>query len=204
MLRVMLVRHGETEWNRLRQIQGGNSDIPLNERGKQQAERLASRLKSEPIQAIYSSPLQRSLDTAQAIARYHQLEVCLEPDLREFDLGELEGIRIEDLNKGYREVLFVNSQGEILPRVPGGESLKEVQQRAWNAIQRLVSQHPDGLIVVVSHYFVLLTIICSGLNLPLLEMGRLRLDASSLTTLTFSRPTPRLLLLNDTCHLETG
>ena len=204
MARIILVRHGETEWNRSRRIQGSNSNISLNETGRQQAESLALRLKSEPVQAIYSSPLQRTLDTAQAIARHHQLEVQLEPDLREFDLGELEGIKIEDLNKGYREILLINSQGEILPRVPGGESLKEVQQRVWSTVQRLVSQHPDGLIVVVSHYFALLTIICHGLNLPLLEMARLRLDASSMSILTFDGQFPRLLLFNDTCHLETG
>ena len=204
MARIILVRHGETEWNRSRRIQGSNSNISLNETGRQQAESLALRLKSEPVQAIYSSPLQRTLDTAQAIARHHQLEVQLEPDLREFDLGELEGIKIEDLNKSYREILLINSQGEILPRVPGGESLKEVQQRVWSTVQRLVSQHPDGLIVVVSHYFALLTIICHGLNLPLLEMARLRLDAGSMSILTFDGQFPRLLLLNDTCHLETG
>jgi len=130
--------------------------------------------------------------------------VQLEPDLREFDLGELEGIKIEDLNKSYREILLINSQGEILPTVPGGESLRDVQIRAWNTVQRLVSQHPDGLIVVVSHYFALLTIICHGLNLPLLEMARLRLDASSMSILTFDGQFPRLLLFNDTCHLETG
>lgn len=204
MITVILVRHGETEWNKSRRIQGCNSNIPLNETGKQQVATLALRLKSEPIQAIYSSPLRRSLDTAQAIARYHQLEVRLEPDLREFNLGELEGTKIEHLGKSYREILIANSQGELLPRVPGGESLREVQQRAWSAIQRLVSQHSEGVIVVVSHYFVLLTIICHGLNLPLPEMPRLRLYASSMSILAFDGQFPRLLLLNDTCHLETS
>ncbi len=204
MVRVILVRHGETEWNKSRRIQGCNSNIPLNKTGKQQAESLALRLKSEPIQAIYSSPLQRSLDTAQAIARYHQLEVRLEPDLREFNLGELEGTKIEHLGKSYREILITNSRGELLPRVPGGESLREVQERAWSTVQRLVSQHSEGVIVVVSHYFALLTVICRGLNLPLPEMPRLRLDASSMSILTFDGQFPRLLLLNDTCHLETS
>lgn len=203
MVRVLLVRHGETEWNRLLRIQGCNSDIPLNETGKQQAASLASRLKSEPIQAIYSSPLRRSRETARAIARPHRLKVQLEPDLRELDLGELEGVRIGELNQSYREILLVNSDGEVLPRVPGGESLAKAQQRAWSAVQRLVSQHPDGLIVIASHYFVLLAVICQALNLPLLEMSRLRLNAASISTLTFDGRSPRLLLLNDTCHLET-
>ena len=204
MIRVILVRHGETEWNRLRRIQGGNSNIPLNENGEQQAESVALRLKAEQIQAICSSPLQRSLDTAQAIARHHQMEVDLEPDLVELNLGELEGTLIDDLVKSFNELLITNSQGEALPRVPGGESLIEVQQRAWGAVQRLVSQHPEGVIVVVSHFFAILTIICSALNLPLAQMRRLRLGPGSISTLAFDKQTPRLVLFNDTCHLTTG
>ena len=201
MVRVILVRHGETEWNRLHQIQGSNSDTSLNKTGRQQVRSLALRFKKEAIQAIYSSPLERARDTAQAIARHHRLEVHLEPDLREFDLGELEGTRIEDLDKSYRELLLITREGETLPRVPGGESLSEVQHRAWNAVQRIVSRHSEGAIVIVSHYFALLTILCRGLNLPLLEMGRLRLDAASISILAFDGQFPRLLLLNDTCHI---
>jgi len=119
LVRVILVRHGETEWNRLHQIQGSNSDTSLNKTGRQQVESLALRLKKELIQAIYSSPLERALDTARAIARYHRLEINPEPDLREFDLGELEGTKIEDLNKSYREILLITRQGETCPGFPG-------------------------------------------------------------------------------------
>ncbi len=197
-----MVRHGETEWNKLHRIQGGASNIPLNETGRQQAEYLALRLRSESIQAIYSSPLSRSLDTAQAIAQYHQLEVLLEPDLLEFNLGELDGKRQNEVGKSFHEIVITSSQGEIFPRVPGGESLKEVQQRAWSTILRLVSCHPEGVLVVVSHLLTISTIIYSGLNLPLLETGRLRLDPASISILAFDEQIPRLLLLNDTCHLK--
>ncbi len=204
MVRVILVRHGETDWNRLRPIQGSNSNTPLNAKGEQQAEGLALRLRSERLQAIYSSPLQRSLDTAQAIARHHHMEVGLEPDLMELNLGELEGILIDDLDKSFVQLLITNSQGEVLPRVPGGESLIEVQQRAWSAIQRLVNHHPEGVLAVVSHYFAILAIICSALNLPLSQMARLRVGTGSISILTFDEQAPRLVLLNDTCHLTTG
>ena len=204
MVKVILVRHGETEWNRLRRVQGGNSNIPLNEKGEQQAECLVFRLKSEEIQAIYSSPLRRSLNTAQAVARHHQLEVNLEPDLAEVNLGDLEGMLLDDLGKSFSEFLIANNQGELLPRVPGGESLTEVQQRAWSAIQRLVSQYPEGIVVVVSHYYTILTIICSALNLPLSQISRLRVSPGSISTLIFGGQAPRLVLFNDTCHLTTG
>jgi probable phosphoglycerate mutase len=174
----------------------------LNETGEQQVERLASRLKAEGIQAVYSSPLQRSLDTAQAIARYHQIEVSIEPGLVELNLGEIEGTMIEDLNMSFTELLITSPQGENLPRIPGGESLVEVQQRAWSTVQRLVSQHPDGTIAIVSHFFAILTIICAALTLPLPQIRRLRLSPGSISTLTFDGQTPRLVLFNDTCHLQ--
>jgi len=85
--------------------------------------------------------------------------------------------------------------------MPGGESLAEVQQRAWSIIQRLIGRHSDRVIVVVSHYFVILTIICSVLNLPLSQIGRLRLGVGSISTITFDGEVPRLLLFNDSCHL---
>ena len=203
MVRVILVRHGETECNRLRRIQGGNSDVPLNEKGEQQAESLALRLKAEEIQGIYSSPLRRSLDTAQAIAKHHRVEVKLEPDLKELNLGELEGIKIDDLGMSFSELLITSRQGESLPRVPGGESLVDLQQRTWRTTLRLVGQHADGVIVIVCHYFTILTIVSSALNLTLNQLGRLSVAPGSISILTFDEPAPRLVLLNDTCHLTT-
>ena len=204
MVRVILVRHGETEWNQLRRIQGGSSDTQLNQRGRQQAESLALKLKGKGIQAIYSSPQQRALDTAQAIARHHQLEVAVESSLREIDAGELEEMPIDKVGVHLTQLLTGGGQEEGVFRMPGGESLAEVQQRAWSTIQRLINEHPDGVLVVVSHYFVILTIICSVLNLPLSQLGRLRLDPSSISTIVFDDQTTRLVLLNDRCHLTTN
>ncbi len=200
MVKVILVRHGETDWNAVRRIQGGSSDTPLNETGKKQAASLALRLRSEKLRAIYSSPLQRARNTAQAIARYHQLEVKIEPSLKEIEVGELEGVTVTEIGKRLDQLLTAKSQGEALPRMPGGESLTEVQQRAWDTIQHLVGQHPDGVLVVVSHYFVILAIVCATLNLPLSQIGRLRLGAGSISTITFDQSVTRLILFNDSCH----
>ena len=201
MVRVILVRHGETDWNQSRRIQGGGSDTLLNERGKQQSENLTLRLKPEKIQAIYSSPLQRALDTAQAISRYHQLEVEIESSLREIEVGELEGTTVAETGKHLAQLLTEGSQGEALPKMPGGESLTDVQQRGWSTITRLADKHPDGVFVVVSHYVVILTIICSVLNLPLSQIGRFRLGAGSISTIVFDGQATRLVLFNDSCHL---
>ena len=201
MVKVILVRHGETDWNLSRRIQGGNSDTPLNQRGRHQAEGLALRLKQEKIQAIYSSPLQRARDTAQAIANYHELTVEIEPSLREIEVGELEGVSIAEVGKHLSELLVKHKQGEELPRIPGGESVVEVQQRVWSTIQRLVNKYHEGVVVVVAHYFTVLTAICAVLNLPLAEIDKLRLSSSGISIINFDGQTPRLMLFNDTCHL---
>jgi len=202
LVKVILVRHGETEWNRARRIQGANSDTQLNQRGWQQAESLALRLKPEKIQAIYSSPLQRAQDTARAIAHYHQLPVEIEPSLKEIEVGALEGMSIAGVGK-LIELLVRHKEGDELTRLPGGESVAEVQQRVWSTIRRLVDKHREGVLVIVSHYFSILTAICSVLNLPLYQIGRLRLNPGSISILTFDEQASRLILFNDTCHLAS-
>ncbi len=197
MVKVILVRHGETDWNKSRRIQGGSSNPPLNERGRGQAEGLALRLRREKLQAIYASPLQRSLDTAKAIAYYHQLEVEIEPSLREIEAGQLEGVSASELGKRLSEFLTTSIKGKALPRAPGGESLLEVQERAWRAIQQLSRQHPDGVLALVSHYFTILTIICSVLGLPLSQIGRLRLSTGSISVISLDGKSARLELFNE-------
>lgn len=201
MVTVILVRHGETDWNQERRVQGSGSNRELTEAGKQQAESIGLRLKQERIQAIYSSPLRRALDTAQAIARHHQVEVQVEPTLNEIYAAELEGIPIEKIGSYLNELIARERGDESVSKLYGGELLAEVRERAWRTIQHLVDKHNEGTIVVVSHYFVILSIICSVLGLPLSGMGRLKLDIGSISIITFDKRGTRLTLFNDNCHL---
>lgn len=196
--RIVLVRHGETDWNREMRIQGGSSDCPLNEKGRQQAESLALRLKQDRIEAIYSSPLKRALEIAEAIARYHQLEVVVEPSLREIEAGTLEGVTTAELGRRFSQFLV---QDGVSNKIPGGESLAGLQERSWGAIQRLSQQHTDGELVVVSHYFAILSIICSVLMLPLVNITRLRLSTGSISVINLDGQAARLELFNDTGRL---
>ena len=204
MVEIILTRHGETDWNQERRIQGSGSDRQLTETGKQQAESIGLRLKGERIQAIYASSLQRALSTAQAIARHHQVEVQIEPSLNEIDAGGLEGMPIEKIGSYLNQLLARERGDESVSKLYGGELLTEVQQRAWSTIQRLVDKHSDGAIVVVSHYFVILSIICSVLGLPVSEMGRLKLEVGSISAIVFGERGARLALFNDNCHLAAG
>ncbi len=199
MVKLILVRHGETDWNSVRRIQGGGSDTPLNERGRQQAENIALRLKAEPVQAIYSSPQQRALHTAQAIARHHNLEVVVLPALREIEVGELEGKPSSEIGMRFDELLVPNGEN-FLPKIPGGESLTEVQVRAWGTVKDLVSKCSEGAVVVVTHYFVIMTIVCAVINLPLTQIRRLRLTPGTISAVTFEERDCRLELFNDGCH----
>lgn len=192
--RIILVRHGETDWNKEKRIQGGLSNTPLNDLGRKQAEKLALRLRQDDIRAVYSSPLDRSLDTARAIARYHRLEVSIEPSLREIEAGELEGVTTSDMGRRLSELL---TQHGVATRLPGGESLAEVQRRSWDAIRRLSRKYPDGILVLVSHYFVILAIVCSVLGLPLPRIRRLRLSNGSISIISLDGQVPLLERFND-------
>jgi broad specificity phosphatase PhoE len=201
LIKVILVRHGETDWNKVKRIQGSASDTPLSETGKRQAEEVALKLRGEKIQAIYSSPLQRALHTAQAIARYHHhLDIQPNPHLKEINVGDLEGVLAAELHSRFDEHLCQQDQNDQLVKLHGGESLCDVQERAWDTLKGFFDTHSEGTIVVVTHYFVIMSIICKVLNLPLAEIVHLKLDTGSISTFAMDNCVPRLMLFNYSCH----
>ncbi|MBL7210026.1 MAG: histidine phosphatase family protein [Dehalococcoidia bacterium] len=203
-MRLVLVRHGETVWNQERKIQGGTSDTELSEVGRKQAEGVGLSLKGMEISAIYSSPLKRALDTAQAIASHHQLEVQVEPDLREIDAGDLEGRSIVELGTTFSQFLLRWRQGQGSEKMPGGESVIDVANRVWSVIQRIVSKHDQGTVVVASHYFVTVVAICKALGWPLTNIERIRVQNGSVSVLEFRETRTCLVSLGDVCHLREG
>jgi len=196
--RIILIRHGKTDWNRELRIQGGSSDTPLNAEGRQQAENMALRLSQRSIKAIYSSPLKRALETAEIIARHCNIEMVVEKSLKEIEAGKLEGVTSAELGVRFSELL---TQDGVSYRVPGGESLTDLQQRSWGIMQQINHKHPDGELVVVSHYFAILTVICSALMLPLSHITGFRLSTGSISIINLDEKEARLELFNDTGHL---
>lgn len=206
-MKLILVRHGETHWNEGKRIQGGDSDIELNETGLEQARKLAVFLENEPITIILSSPLRRAKSTAELIANNHQLPVEIDPALRELKVGELEGMSISDLRTTFSQFLLQWWQDGGATRLPGGESLVELQQRAWNVIEGLFEKHKtnpgqneDTTVAVVSHYFVTLAIILKALDLPLDYFIKFRVDLGGVSILEFRDYGTRLLVFNDTSY----
>lgn len=157
-MEILLIRHGETAWNRERRMQG-HIDIPLNEEGQRQARALGAALAAERPDAIWSSDLQRARDTAQAVADAHDLPVQLDAELRERCYGAFEGMTYQEIAEHYPEAMRQWKSREPHARFPAGErdaeTLHEFHQRCVGAATRIVRRHQAGKTVIVAHGGVL-------------------------------------------------
>jgi len=199
-MRLLLIRHGETDWNVEARIQG-LSDIPLNARGRWQADLLGRALATEPLTAIYASPLQRAQHTALSVAQVHGLPVQTHPGLSELDQGVLEGVLAKELREHPAGIVQAWEAGDLSIVIPGGESLEVLQDRAWAAIEEIRAAHdPASTVAVVSHNLTTKVIVCAALGLPLATYRRLRKDNGSVSLLDLLPSHNILVRLNDVSH----
>lgn len=198
---IILIRHGETEWNR-GEIFRGRADIDLNKTGKRQAELLGEYLRTLDLEAVYSSPLKRAVKTAQAIAGVHRLDIEFAPDLIDIDYGEWQGLPISEVKKKYSElyIKWVNSPDEVM--IPGGESLEDIRKRATRVIEEVVDRHA-GTVVVVAHRVVNKVLICTLLGLDNSHFWNIRQDTCGITVFTWENARFVLTRHNDTSHLKS-
>lgn len=199
-MKLILVRHGETYWNEEKRVQGGDSDIELNDTGFEQARKLATFLRNEPIATILSSPLKRAIATAEVIASHHQLPIKIDERLSELKVGELEGVSVSNLGTTFSQFLIQWWQNRGSEVLPDGETLVELQQRAWKVIEGILQEHKDSTVVVVSHYFVILAIILKALDLPLDCFAKFRVDPGGVSIIEFQDYGARLVTFNDTSY----
>lgn len=206
-MQVILIRHGETAPNR-DSIVLGREDVPLTEVGLLQARALAARLHQEMarglrIHAIYSSPLDRARLTAAPIAEITGIPVIEAPDLIEMDIGEMEGLQATEMRARHPEFMREWSGPNVGDlRMPGGESLAEVQARAWGALEAIRDAHsPDEAVVAVSHNFVIRSLVCRALAIPLSDFRRFDQALASMTRIDFRGPRTIVTTINETCHL---
>ncbi len=201
-MELILIRHGETRWNRERRTQGF-SDIELTEKGLKQAQKLAESLTTRKIDAIYSSPLKRALKTAETIAEPQGLTVQLFPELMELNQGDIEGITFQELRTKYKELLKEWLENPANLKMPNGESMKELQDRGWKAITRIFEAHKEGTVAAVSHNLCIITILCKVLNLELSNFRHIRQNNSAINIIEKTEERGIVLtLMNDTCHME--
>ena len=192
---LFLIRHGENEWTERGALAGRTPSVPLNEKGKEQAQQVAERLKDQPITAVYSSPLLRCLETAQPLAAALNLPVSVEPGILEVDYGEWRGGELKELGKRPEWRLVQVYPGGF--RFPGGETLREVQNRVITTLERIRTEHAGEVIAVYAHGDVLRTSMAYYLGMPLDLFQRIQISTASISLVAFHRFGPSILAMND-------
>ena len=201
-MRLILVRHGETPWNVTLQYQG-QANVPLNERGREQALRAAARLTRYGVTRLYSSDLARAWQTAEVIGTMIGLTPVAIPELREIDVGQWEGLTPEELYRRFPDHMAEYRRDPARTVRLGGESYAQLQARALIALQQIQDQHqPGDIVAAVSHGGTIRALLCHVIGLDLDRFGRMWIDNGSLTELRLGRNGWRLMRLNDNAHVE--
>jgi len=193
---LLLIRHGENDYVKTGKMAGRIAGVHLNERGQKQAQALGEALKEIPIKAVYSSPLERAMETAQPIAESHRLTILQEPDLMDTDIGKWQGksLKVLRLMKAWKIVQSAPSRF----RFPEGESFTEAQTRYVNTLERIIQKYhkPQDIVAVVFHAEPIKLAVAHFLGMPLDHFQRLGCDTGSLTALHVSEANANLVKLN--------
>jgi len=197
---ILLVRHGETDWNAAGRIQG-HSDTPLNAAGRQQARRAAQRLAPEPVRALYSSDLARAFETAMIIGEPLGLTVVTSPRLRERQYGAWEGLTAAEIQARYPEqfTMWRARSTDFAP--PQGETIRQLLTRALAELQTIARRHLNEMVVVVTHggfCYVLINHILGSVNGDRREFT---IDNASIHTLEVTGDQWSVISMNETAHL---
>ena len=166
MTRLLLVRHGQTDWNYEGRYQG-QADPPLNHQGRTQAQALAAQLTGEPLSAIYSSDLHRALETAQIIARGLAVPIQVDARLREIKLGRWEGMLYADIQAQYPALWWAREQDPVHVRAPDGENVAELTKRVYEMANEISARYTSGQVLVVTHGLVISVLKCRVLGIPM-------------------------------------
>jgi probable phosphomutase (TIGR03848 family) len=200
MTALFLIRHAANDFVKEGKMAGWLPDVHLNDEGRQQAEQMAARMDKIVLDAIYSSPLERAVETAEYLARPRGLEIQRRESLGEIRISAWEGQKIEDLNKTDEWRMFqVYPSGAPLP---GGENGRQMQMRAVGEVESICAAHPQGSVAVVSHADTVKAIVAhyAGIHLDLFQ--RLVVSPASVTVLWLGPWGPRVVRLNDAGPLD--
>lgn len=200
-MQLILIRHGKTDWNELEKCQG-SSDVPLNSNGIVQAEKLAQSLKEEKLDYIYSSDLCRARLTAEKIASFHNLEINIDSGFREMDQGDFEGLEFKLIREKYGHVLKEWRTNPETLIIPGGESLSEVQNRAFRSVSKLLENHYSKTVLVVSHNLTIVTLLCKFSHRSLKNFRDYIVSETSRTVINFNNGKSVVEVVNDISHLS--
>ena len=201
MTTILLVRHGQTAWNREERFRG-QIDLPLDDWGLRQAELVGHRIADQwdPI-AIYASSLQRTLQTAAGIARACKLRTTIHDGLLDIDYGAFAGLTPEEAAAYYPDIARAWQRAPHMVLFPDGQSLGEVRDRAEQALEGIVANHPDQSVVLVTHVVVCRLLLCAVLGLESNHFWQFEPATASISVFEIFDGHSVLLGFNDTCHL---
>ncbi|MFH2218225.1 MAG: histidine phosphatase family protein [Pseudomonadota bacterium] len=201
MTKLYLVRHGQTAWN-LGEVFRGRADIPLDETGKKEVRLAGEALKGETLHAIYSSPLSRSMETAENIAIFQNIPVTPLEAIIDISYGEWEGKPLSEVREAYPDLYsrWVHEPHKVT--FPGGESLDEVRSRTMEAVKRLVKKHKDENIALVAHRVPNKVICCALLGIDNSHFWRIQQGTASTNLFTYKDGVWIVSFLNDTSYLK--
>lgn len=200
MTQILLVRHAVNDYVKTGKLAGRLPGIHLNEEGLAQAEALGARLADTPIQRLYSSPLERTMETAQAIQKYQpHLTITPYPQMGEVDYGDWQGLAISTL--AHRKMWHVIQEYPSRASFPNGETMREAQMRAINAVEALAEAHPRDTVVIVSHADLIKMVVAHFLGMHLDNFQRIVISPASISTLSLGYGRPYVGVVNDTAHI---
>lgn len=201
MSRLLLVRHGITEFNSTRRF-AGYSDVEMNAAGYEQVEKLRDRLANEQIDAVYSSDLKRALATAEVISSGHKVDIVACPELREMNYGDAEGLTFQEINRRYPEAAKSIINFNLQLEFPGGESFEGFIKRTTKFLDRLNEHKSSATILVAAHSGPLRVLVCDLLGIDQDHWWQIRCDNASLSIMDTYPKGAIISLLNDTSHLR--
>jgi broad specificity phosphatase PhoE len=202
MTRIVLVRHGQTEWNREEPFRG-RADVPLNETGLAQAEVTGRRITAEwkPV-AVYSSPLSRAVKTAEAIAKHVDLSVQVHPGLADIDYGQWQGFTPDEARERWPKMIDTWYNTPQTAHIPDGETLDELRDRGLGAVNELAVRHEGQTIVLVGHTVINRIILLGVLGLGNENFWRIKQDTCAINIFELEGGVFTIISVNDTCHLN--
>ena len=200
---LILIRHGETQWNR-DGVFRGKADVPLNERGLAQADAVGRHLAGRPFGAVFTSPLKRALDTARAVAKAKDGDRIIVQDagLADIDRGEWQGLRREAVQGRFPDLYARWFSDPESVTFPSGESLADLQARALPCVARVAKEHEGSAAALVTHHVVLRVLLCGLLGVGLSRFRGFEVEPASISELEFEYGRWTLTRLNDLCPIR--
>ena len=201
-VKLFLIRHGQTSWNLEGRYQG-NNDIELNQVGIKQAKLAAKYLSRVEFANIYSSPLKRTLYTAEKIKGRRDLEIKVRDDLKEMNFGKWEGMKFSEINEKYHRDYHNWLEDPYNNRPTDGENFKEITERTTAEIGRIVSENTDGSsVAVVAHGGVILSLLVYWLQIPLARWKSIIQRQGAINIVVIDKGYPYISAINYTGHLK--